>query len=871
MTIRKTSGIISIKPQLYKTTPIRSIAQAEQQDRFLQPTELSQLLTYMKSGILRLEIAETITKNSNNIVVNAANKIFVGGSPLSYLEKFEESSDVPSINSQGKKLGFFNNLKLLFNPEDNIPAGFKPISVVKYGSVKMRKSLRDLDWFLRYLSYAIVIGDPNILAVNIKGLREIIENACSTSATIVALRTMKRTCMKLFYSNSEAESLINEYFNVIIQEFEAPSLSDRIRKRTSTDLQGLRLPQIYFLSSGTTLKYVMKTNLSAEEKNAVIRAAYRQVFERDIVKAYSLSLSKLESRVKIGQISMKEFIRALGKSFLYRKEFFDHFVNSRVIELAFRHFLGRGISSLEEFRKYFSIVSQEGLEGLIDSLINSKEYSDYFGEETVPYLRSLGEEAQECKNWGIQMKLFNYSGRFQKTPQFVTLFKDYENPLPDQHPYGHSNDPLAVQFGAIFTKKMSRAFINKDVRRILIYKGSPIENQLSSPLKLKQANKLSSYNLQIIKKSDDHNPVSNESLIRASYLRVFGRNPYNEEKLTLQPIENKFRDKSIVVKELIRALSKSNLFRKLYWTPFYICKSIEYIHIRLLGRPTYGRIEINAYFDIAAKGGFYKLIDAIIDSEEYNQVFGEDTIPYDRYLTPYSLSLSTLRINSIKEKFKKIQPVKTEKFLELGNIKEIRSKNNIILKLHQGVSKRREQTVIFVRHNKSDESALEQLIKAAYRQIFERNIDPYVIGREFYVLENALYNGSLTIKQFIENLGQSELYRKEFFESYPNTKVIELGTKHFLGRAPKDQGEIRFYNQILASQGLKSFISSLVNNEEYNEIFGDNIVPYRRFPTLPAANFPNTENLYSNLTKQNFSIIVPSFQISYINKKTFSS
>ncbi|PYD23722.1 photosystem I reaction center subunit X, partial [Pseudomonas syringae pv. pisi] len=199
--------------------------------------------------------------------------------------------------------------------------------------------------------------------------------------------------------------------------------------------------------------------------------AYRQVFERDIVKAYSLSLTKMGSRVKIGQISMKEFIRALGKSSLYRKEFFDSFSNSRVVELAFRHFLGRGISSLEEFQKYFAIVSQEGLGGLVDTLINSKEYSDYFGEETVPYLRSLGEEAQECRNWGVQIKLFNYSARFQKKPQFITLFKDYQTPLPDQHPYGHSNDPLAIQFGAIFSKKTSTAFVNKDVRRILIYKG----------------------------------------------------------------------------------------------------------------------------------------------------------------------------------------------------------------------------------------------------------------------------------------------------------------------------------------------------------------------------------------------------------------
>jgi len=58
---------------------------------------------------------------------------------------------------------------------------------------------------------------------------------------------------------------------------------------------------------------------------------------------------------------MKEFVRRLGKSPLYRKQFFEPFINSRALELAFRHFLGRGPSSREEVQKYFSIVSSGGL------------------------------------------------------------------------------------------------------------------------------------------------------------------------------------------------------------------------------------------------------------------------------------------------------------------------------------------------------------------------------------------------------------------------------------------------------------------------------------------------------------------------------
>jgi phycobilisome core-membrane linker protein len=38
------------------------------------------------------------------------------------------------------------------------------------------------------------------------------------------------------------------------------------------------------------------------------------------------------------------------------------------------------------------------------------------------------------------------------------------------------------------------------------------------------------------------------------------------------------------------------------------------------------------------------------------------------------------------------------------------------------------------------------------------------------------------------------------------------------------------------------------------------VVPYRRFPTLPATNFPNTERLYNQLTKQTDSISNPSFE-----------
>jgi len=893
MSVKASGGSSVARPQLYQTLPVATISQAEQQDRFLGSGELNELASYFRSGSKRLQIADILTGNADIIVSRAANRIFVGGSPMAYLEKPREIAEVVTtrtspdakeammlgtatyVESSG---GFLEGLRSLFSATSSgpTPAGFRPINVSRYGPSNMQKSLRDLSWFLRYVTYAIVAGDPNIIAVNTRGLREIIENACSGEATIVALQEMRQAALGYFRQDAEANAIVNQYFEVLVNEFKAPTPSDKVRQRPSGDQQGLQLPQIYFNSAERRPKYAMKPGLSAAEKQEIVKAAYRQVFERDITRAYSLSISDLESKVKNGDISMKEFIRRLAKSPLYRKNFYQPYINSRALELAFRHILGRGPSSREEVQKYFSIVSSKGLSGLVDALVDSQEYSDYFGEETVPYIRGLGQEAQECRNWGPQQDLFNYSAPFRKVPQFITTFAAYEQPLPDQHPYGSGNDPLEIQFGAIFPKETRNpstrpAPFGKDTRRILIHQGPGINNQLSNPgaravapgslgAKVFKLDQLPSFSGKKFVKnaSVKFAESSTQAVIKAAYFQVFGRDVYEGQRQKVAEI--KLENGEIPVREFVRQLAKSDLFRSLYWTPLYVTKAIEYIHRRLLGRPTYGRQEINQYFDICSKKGFYALIDAIIDNPEYSEAFGEDTVPYERYLTPGGVALRSLRIGSIGDTGAKIEKEETPRFIELGEPTGIRSEPDIQFRINQGVNKQREQTKTFKLTETGDKTLVTNVIRAAYRQIFERDVEPYIIKNEFTVLETKLSNGEINLKEFITALGESNLYVKEFYAPYPNTKVIELGTKHFLGRAPKDQAEIRKYNQILASQGIRAFVGAMVNSVEYAQAFGEDTVPYRRFPTLPAANFPNTEKLYNQLTKQNDDLVVPSFE-----------
>lgn len=865
MNVKASGGSPNIQPQLYRTTALATILQAEQQDRFLQLGELNQLVAFLNSGDLRLSIANVLTQNANVLVSSAADKIFVGGSAISYLTRPQViTQPLKQRNMQQVKaevsIGTTPNNPLQYSDNTSTPPGFKPISINRYGKTRMNKSLRDLDWFLRYLTYAIITGDPNILKTNIRGLRELIDNACSSAAAIVALREMRQKALKLFLNDVNAFNLVQEYFGIIINEFEAAKPTDKLQKQQFKDLQGLRLPQTYFSAQIPQPKFVMKTSLSASEKDNVIRACYRQIFQRDIKKAYSIQFIDLESQVKNGQISIKEFVRKLGQSDTYVDQFVKPFVDSRVLELAFRHFLGRGPSSLTEFQRYFAVLAKRGICGLIDELINSREYADYFGEETVPYQRKLGEEAQECSNWGPKISLLNYGSPFKKIPQFITLFGSYKQALPDQHPYGGCNDPILIQFGAIFKQRTinpntNLALFGKDTRRLLTRKGPGIYNQISRPdLRAKETGSLGPV---IFKSEPQNNP---DTLIKAIYLRVFGRLMYEEEQILFKELESQFINNKLSVKNFIKELTKSATFRKLYWDPLYVCKAIEFIHNRLLGRPTYGRQEINQYFEISYKKGYYSMINAILDSTEYIQTFGDHIVPYERYITAETIAMRELRQNhASSKKIISTSRIITNRFIVLGQTRGISSIQSIKQKVSQGVSSKRDQTIIFKKSPNSSQKQREILFRVACIQIFEREVHQLSIGHELYNIEKEFLNNQLTIKELVLRLGKTGLYCKEFYQPFPNTQVIELGTKHFLGRAPNTQEEIRYYNQILASEGWQTFIQVLVDSSEYKTVFGNGTIPYRRFPTLPASNFPNTEKLYNKQTKQDMKPCISSF------------
>jgi len=134
------------------------------------------------------------------------------------------------------------------------------------------------------------------------------------------------------------------------------------------------------------------SNATENDKSALIRAVYKQVLGNQYVMA-SERLEGPESLFKRGYLSVREFVRQVAKSGLYRAKFFENCNAYRFIELNFKHLLGRAPQNKAEMLHHFTILQEQGFDAEIDSYLDSAEYQDRFGEEVVPYIHGFNYSA----------------------------------------------------------------------------------------------------------------------------------------------------------------------------------------------------------------------------------------------------------------------------------------------------------------------------------------------------------------------------------------------------------------------------------------------------------------------------------------------
>lgn len=92
-------------------------------------------------------------------------------------------------------------------------------------------------------------------------------------------------------------------------------------------------------------------------------------------------------------------------------------------------------------------------------------------------------------------------------------------------------------------------------------------------------------------------------------------------------LESQFRSGSITPKDFIRGLLLSDRFYRGYVACNGNDRIVEQLIGRVLGRPVYGVDEIKSWSIGVAEQGFSAFADAILDSSEYCQRFGNDGIP----------------------------------------------------------------------------------------------------------------------------------------------------------------------------------------------------------------------------------------------------
>ncbi|BAB72483.1 phycobilisome rod-core linker polypeptide [Anabaena sp. FACHB-709] len=137
-----------------------------------------------------------------------------------------------------------------------------------------------------------------------------------------------------------------------------------------------------------------------------------------------------------------------------------------------------------------------------------------------------------------------------------------------------------------------------------------------------------------------------------------------------------------------------------------------------------------------------------------------------------------------------------------------------------------------LRQNWSEDD-LQKVFRAAYEQIFGRQ--GIYASQKFTSAEALLRNGKISVRQFVEILAKSEFYKECFFYKNSQVRLIELNYKHLLGRAPYDQSEIADHVDIYAARGYDADIDAYIYSSEYENAFGNSIVPYYRgFQSIPG-------------------------------------
>ncbi|MEP0912286.1 phycobilisome rod-core linker polypeptide [Leptolyngbya sp. GB1-A1] len=168
------------------------------------------------------------------------------------------------------------------------------------------------------------------------------------------------------------------------------------------------------LNEDTPYVFRLEAATTPIEQEALIRAAYRQVFNEQEMLQFNRHVA-LETQLKNRSINVRDFIRGLAKSERFYRLVVEPNNNYRLVEICLKRLLGRAPYNSEEEIAWSIQIATKGWHQFVDALIDSEEYTRTFGDMVVPYQRKRLSDRP-----------------FSFTPRYGA---DYRDKLPQPKPY----------------------------------------------------------------------------------------------------------------------------------------------------------------------------------------------------------------------------------------------------------------------------------------------------------------------------------------------------------------------------------------------------------------------------------------------------
>lgn len=145
--------------------------------------------------------------------------------------------------------------------------------------------------------------------------------------------------------------------------------------------------------------------LSRGTMDTLIEGAYRQLFFHTFKADRN---GALESQLRSGQITVKEFVKGLVLSDRFLGGVYGCNGNKQVARHLVERVLGRQIHGEAEAIAWSIVIGQQGVAAMVDQLLASEEYASNFGEDTVPFQRQRVLPGRRLGNQPLNITLPRY-------------------------------------------------------------------------------------------------------------------------------------------------------------------------------------------------------------------------------------------------------------------------------------------------------------------------------------------------------------------------------------------------------------------------------------------------------------------------------